>query len=114
MSDRLLLYSAATLRPVAAATTSVSVGAYLKTLGHGATILGYVTSAGLAGPARGGRGLEDHIRRSPVALVPSACAARRAGEAVMVDPTLVAQALLTTRRTRARFLYRMFPVCPSE
>jgi len=51
MSDRLLLYSAATLRAVAAATTGVSVGAYLKTLGHSATTLGYVTSAGLAGAA---------------------------------------------------------------
>ena len=51
MSDRLLLYSAATLRAVAAATTGVSVGAYLKSLGHSATTLGYVTSAGLAGAA---------------------------------------------------------------
>jgi len=51
MSDRLLLYAAATLRAVAAATTGVSVGAYLKTLGHSATTLGYLTSAGLAGAA---------------------------------------------------------------
>ena len=51
MSDRLLLYTAGTLRAVAAATTGVSVGVYLKSLGHGATTLGYVTSAGLAGAA---------------------------------------------------------------
>lgn len=36
---------------MAAATTGVSVGAYLKILGHGAATLGYVTSAGLAGAA---------------------------------------------------------------
>jgi MFS family permease len=36
---------------VAAATTGVSIGAYVKSLGHGATTLGYVTSAGLAGAA---------------------------------------------------------------
>jgi len=51
MSDRLLLYIAGTLRAVAAATTGVSVSAYLQSIGHGATTLGYVTSAGLAGAA---------------------------------------------------------------
>ena len=49
MSDRLLLYAAGTLRAIAAATTGVSVGAYLKSLGYGAATVGYVTSAGLAG-----------------------------------------------------------------
>ncbi len=36
---------------MAAATTGVALGAYLKTLGHGAATVGYVTSAGLAGGA---------------------------------------------------------------
>ena len=49
MSDQLLLYAAGTLRAIAAATTGVSVGAYLKSLGYGAATVGYVTSAGLAG-----------------------------------------------------------------
>ena len=50
-SNRFLLYAAGTLRAIAAATTGVSVGAYLKTLGYGAATVGYVTSAGLAGAA---------------------------------------------------------------
>jgi hypothetical protein len=51
MSDRRLLYAAESLRAVSAATTGVALGAYLKTLGHGAAAVGYVTSAGLAGGA---------------------------------------------------------------
>src|SRR5712692_2128920 len=51
MSDRRLLYAAGSLRAVAAATTGVALGAYLKTLGYGAATVGYVTSAGLAGGA---------------------------------------------------------------
>ena len=49
MSDQLLLYAAGTLRAIAAATTGVLVGAYVKSLGYGAATVGYVTSAGLAG-----------------------------------------------------------------
>jgi MFS family permease len=51
VSDRFLLYAAGTLRAIAAATTGVSVGAYLKALGYGAATVGYVTSAGLSGAA---------------------------------------------------------------
>ena len=51
VSDRLLLYAAGTLRAIAAATTGVSIGAYLKTVGYGAATVGYATSAGLAGAA---------------------------------------------------------------
>src|SRR5437660_12784375 len=51
MSDRRLLYAVATLRAVASAATGVTLGAYLKQLGHGASTVGFVTSAGLAGSA---------------------------------------------------------------
>src|SRR2546426_5282327 len=51
MSDRRLLYAVATLRAVASAATGVAIGAYLKQLGHGASTVGFVTSAGLAGSA---------------------------------------------------------------
>lgn len=51
MSDRRLLYAVATLRAVASAAMGVTIGAYLKQLGHGASTVGFVTSAGLAGSA---------------------------------------------------------------
>jgi hypothetical protein len=51
MSDRRLQYNVAALRAVASAAAGVTLGAYLKQLGHDASTVGFVTSAGSRGQA---------------------------------------------------------------
>ncbi len=125
MSDRRLLYAAGSLRAVSAATTGVALGAYLKTLGHGAAAVGYVTSAGDLRAERSpccsrrSAPLPKSIRRRAPLLL--SYRETRDGEdrrGPLRLAALFARPRMSHRNGHVRShttpLQRMLPVCPSE